>query len=111
MHSGDQISIVRLVQRIKDGIPRVSLKLHKFDLDRDSTEVFYEHTPESLFYVTDGHIGTDANAEEGGIIYVLSREMGSKLLVSRQEVVLTLGNTFIRRILPKKSEKKRRQVM
>jgi hypothetical protein len=45
MHSGDQLSIVHLVQKIKDGIPQVSLKLHEFDLDRDSTEVFYEHTP------------------------------------------------------------------
>ncbi|KAA6336756.1 hypothetical protein EZS27_015118 [termite gut metagenome] len=106
MHSGDQVSIVHLVQRVKDGIPRVSLKLHEFDLDRDSTEVFYEHTPESLFYVTGGHIGTDANAEEGGIAYVLSREMGNKLLVSRQEIVLTPGNTMYKKY---SSEEKRKE--
>ncbi|KAA6308099.1 hypothetical protein EZS27_040224, partial [termite gut metagenome] len=99
IHEGDQVSIVHLSQEVftSDMLPYVSFKFHEFTLDKKSSEVFSRLVPSSLFYVNGGYIGTDANAEEGGMAYVLSRRSAGKLLVSTQFITLTPGNTMYKK--------------
>ncbi|KAA6320390.1 hypothetical protein EZS27_029830, partial [termite gut metagenome] len=70
--------------------------------------LFYDQIPQTLFTVSNGYVGTDANAEAGGIAYVLSRREGSKLLVSTQTVTLTPGNTVYRQY---SCEEKKREAL
>jgi hypothetical protein len=96
LRSGDQFSIVHLVQgTTPEGIPQMATRLHEFVIDKTSLVPFYSHIPQSMFFITGNHIGTDANAEAGGMAYVLSRSIYSnKLLVSSQNIVLTPGYTL-----------------
>ncbi|KAA6307826.1 hypothetical protein EZS27_040501, partial [termite gut metagenome] len=67
---GDQFSIVHLVQGITpEGIPQIAIRLHEFVLDKTSVALFYPKIPQSMFFVTGNRIGTDANAEAGGMAY------------------------------------------
>jgi hypothetical protein len=96
MREGDQLPVIHFVQKLLSSaqLPDVSLKLHEFFLERNSTIPFYKLIPQSLFFVTDNYVGTDANAETGGMAYVLSRKVAGKLLISTQSIVLTPGNTL-----------------
>ncbi|KAA6331271.1 hypothetical protein EZS27_020096 [termite gut metagenome] len=70
-----------MIQEISDsGMPYVSFKFHELTFDKKSNEVFSEQVPLTLFDVKNGCIGTDANAEAGGITYVLSRKLKSQLM-------------------------------
>ncbi|KAA6311020.1 hypothetical protein EZS27_037777, partial [termite gut metagenome] len=88
------LSIVHLLQSFSDfGIPHTSMKLHKLIIAPSDSTPFRVLIPQSLFQIVNGRVGTDANAEAGGIAYVLSRRSDNKLHVSTQSVVLTPGNT------------------
>ncbi|KAA6307722.1 hypothetical protein EZS27_040606, partial [termite gut metagenome] len=94
LHNGDQLSIVHLLQSFSDfGIPHTSMKLHKIIIDPSDNIPFRVLIPQSMFQIVNGRAGTDANAEAGGIAYVLSRRSENKLHVSTQPIVLTPGNT------------------
>jgi uncharacterized protein YhfF len=110
MQKGDQLSIVHLVQTItgEKSIPHILLRLHEFVLNPASQTVFYDQIPQTLFTLNSGYVGTDANAEVGGIAYVLSRREGSKLLVSTQTVTLTPGNTVYQKY---SSEEKKQEAL
>jgi hypothetical protein len=105
--SGDQFTIIHLEQRITpEGIPQVVMKLHEFILDKSSAVLFYTKIPQSLFFVTGNHIGTDANAKAGGMAYILSRRVGNKLHVSPQSIVLTPGYTLYQTYSSEEQKKK-----
>ncbi|KAA6312839.1 hypothetical protein EZS27_036294, partial [termite gut metagenome] len=110
MQKGDQLSLVHLVQTItgEKNIPRVLLRLHEFVLNPASQTIFYDQIPKALFTVNGGYVSTDANAEAGGIAYVLSRREGSKLLVSTQTITLTPGNTIYKKY---SSEEKKQEAL
>ncbi|KAA6314751.1 hypothetical protein EZS27_034681 [termite gut metagenome] len=98
----DQISILHLVQHApsssEGGVPYMTLKQYDFILDTDSYSAsrfkFYENVPKSLFQVNEGHIQTEADIETGGVAYVLIREVGRKVQISTQSIVLTPDNTI-----------------
>ncbi|KAA6323846.1 hypothetical protein EZS27_026758, partial [termite gut metagenome] len=95
LHNGDQLSIVHLLQSFSDfGIPHTSMKLHKIIIDPSDNIPFRVLISQSMFQIINGRAGTDANAEAGGMAYVLSRSYGSKLLVSSQNIVFTPGYTL-----------------
>jgi hypothetical protein len=106
VHSGDQLSVVHLIQSISDaGVPRVTMKLHKFIIAPSDAIIFQMLVPQSLFYAINGRVGTDANAESGGIAYVLSRRVENKLHVSTQSIILTPGNTLYQEYSSDKKKK------
>ncbi|KAA6316447.1 hypothetical protein EZS27_033245 [termite gut metagenome] len=98
----DQISILHLVQHAPsssgENVPYITWKQYDFILDTDSYSAsrfkFYKDVPKSLFRVNEGHIQTEAGIEMGGIAYVLSREVGCKVQISTQSIVLTPDNTI-----------------
>ncbi|KAA6327638.1 hypothetical protein EZS27_023392 [termite gut metagenome] len=110
IQEGDRISILHLPQSImgERSIPRATLIFQRFTLNSLSKDLFYNSISASLFRVNNGYIGTDANAEEGGLTYVLSRKEGNKLLVSTQNIVLTPGNTWYKKY---SSEEKRKEAV
>jgi hypothetical protein len=96
---GDQLTVVHNLQSIFQpaNIPHMTMKLHYVLIDPESVDILYEQIPPSLCTPTDGYIGTDANAETGGIAYVWSRKNAAhprRALVSTQSIVLTPGNTI-----------------
>ncbi|KAA6335146.1 hypothetical protein EZS27_016591 [termite gut metagenome] len=100
MCEGDQISILHLVQHAPSspgkGVPYMTWKQYDFTLDTISYDAihseFYNDVPKSLFRVNEGHIETEAGIEMGGVAYVLSREVGRKMQISTQSIVLTPDN-------------------
>ncbi|KAA6321406.1 hypothetical protein EZS27_028940 [termite gut metagenome] len=97
MQEGDQISILHLIQHVPEkGVPHVTWKQYDFTLDIVSYGAihsnFYSDIPKSLFRVNDGCIQTEAGIEMGGVAYVLSREVGRKVQISTQSIVLTPDN-------------------
>jgi hypothetical protein len=58
--------------------------------------------------VKNGYVATDANAEAGGIAYLLNRRVGRKLLVSTQDITLTPGNTLYQQY---SSEQKKKEAL
>jgi hypothetical protein len=98
----DQISILHLVQHAPSsserGVPYITWKQYDFILDTNSYSAsrfkFYENVPKSLFRVNEEHIQTEADIETGGVAYVLSREVGRKVQISTQSIVLTPDNTI-----------------
>ncbi|KAA6340455.1 hypothetical protein EZS27_011676 [termite gut metagenome] len=96
---GDQLTIVHNLQTLIEptNIPRMSMRLHYVVINTESTDILYEQVPQSLYYVNNGYIATDANAEMGGIAYIWSRQdpnHPNKALLSPQSIVLTPGNTI-----------------
>ncbi|KAA6329098.1 TPR repeat-containing protein YrrB [termite gut metagenome] len=99
MQEGDQISILHLIQHVPEkGVPHVTWKQYDFTLDTISYGAihseFYSDIPKSLFRVNDGCIETEAGIEMGGVAYVLSREVGRKVQISTQSIVLTPDNSI-----------------
>jgi hypothetical protein len=97
LEPNDQLTVVHLTQGILSNIPKMFFKSHRFVLDSTSDKVFSKVMPSHLFQINNGYIGTDANAEAGGVAYVLSRLIsrnGEKKLISSQNVVLTPGYTL-----------------
>ncbi|KAA6342097.1 hypothetical protein EZS27_010129 [termite gut metagenome] len=99
MQEGDQISILHLIQHVPEkGVPHVTWKQYDFTLDIVSYGAihseFYSDVPKSLFRVNDGCIETEAGIEMGGVAYVLSREVGRKVQISTQSIVLTPDNSI-----------------
>ncbi|KAA6335327.1 hypothetical protein EZS27_016432 [termite gut metagenome] len=97
MQEGDQISILHLIQHLPEkGVPHVTWKQYDFTLDIVSYSAihsnFYSDIPKSLFRIKDGCIQTEAGIEMGGVAYVLSREVGRKVQISTQSIVLTPDN-------------------
>ncbi|KAA6334113.1 hypothetical protein EZS27_017541 [termite gut metagenome] len=99
MREGDQISILHLIQHLPEqGVPYITWKDYNFALDiiSDSTfpSKFYDYIPQSLFRVSNGYIETEAGIETGGVVYMLSREVGHKMQISTQFIVLTPDNSL-----------------
>ncbi|KAA6317607.1 hypothetical protein EZS27_032262 [termite gut metagenome] len=111
MQEGDQISILHLIQHVPEkGVPHVTWKQYDFTLDTISYSAihsyFYSDIPKSLFRVNNGCIQTEAGIEMGGVAYVLSREVGRKVQISTQSIVLTPDNSIYKEY---SSEEKRRE--
>jgi hypothetical protein len=95
VHSGDQLSIVHLIQKTNSaGIPYIMMRIYEFVLNETSKAPFYGEIPQGLFSVVGDRIGTGVNIEEGGVGYVLTRRKGNKWLISPQHIVLTPGYTL-----------------
>jgi hypothetical protein len=105
MREGDQISILHLIQHLPSstdtGVPYATWKQYNFTLDLSSYDTlpskFYDYIPQSLFRVNNGGIETEAGVETGGVAYVLSREVGRKIQISTQSIVLTPDNSIYQR--------------
>ncbi|KAA6338542.1 hypothetical protein EZS27_013455 [termite gut metagenome] len=109
LEANDQLTVVHLTQGILGNIPKMFFKPHRFVLDSTSEKLFSEVMPSHLFQINNGYIGTDVNAEAGGVAYVLSRlisKSGEKKLISSQNVVLTPGYTLYEKYSSEASKKK-----
>ncbi|MDR2859635.1 MAG: hypothetical protein LBV64_04500 [Mediterranea sp.] len=109
LEANDQLTVVHLTQGILANIPKMFFKSHRFVLDSTSEILFSKVMPSHLFQINNGYIGTDANAEAGGVAYVLSRlisKNGEKKLISNQSVVLTPGYTLYEEYSSEASKKK-----
>ena len=87
---GDQLSCFILEQRVNSvtGIPYVKVYAYEITLDGDNTdELLADVVSAEAFSVVDNKVGTGA-AINGGVAYVHSRKLASKVAVSTQDVVV-----------------------
>lgn len=89
--NGDQITFYWMVQSVdaSTGLPRVRIYHERLKLDTaDATTMLRAVVSDKGFSVVDGKLGM-GSAVVGGAVYVHTRDVGNKTLVSTQRVVVT----------------------
>lgn len=98
---GDQLSFIRLTQQTNPntGMPYVIVRKYEVLLNPTSTALLSSFLPLDYFavYTAEGNnsLGVVNSGQAGGFVLVLSRTMGSRILVSSQDVITANNEAII----------------